>query len=252
MNVLSVVVLGAAALLSSAAAHSQIQPSAAPASAAEPEVQRINVTGERSIWVYPYQRAYETIKTLNDQGKGDVALLFRFVPRTPGARVDDIKLRLEYEGVEERIDVDLQGSFRIVPNDTAFKNNAHFVVNKRREDYTVQLDIAPVVSTSTLTVGVLRRVIDSGIAVRKTLMPWYARVVMATIGGIRICAATPDQPVTISVNAAGPTALVYGSAKDSPPGKPHCADIERSTSYPDQAEVIVPVAAHVDYYSSMF
>lgn len=88
-----------------------------------------------------------------ETGQGDVALQFRFVPAEPTLRVDDIKLKLAYDGGEERIAVDAMGSFRIVPNDVAAKGDAHFVINKRRDDYRVAVDIAPNVPPEPLTVS---------------------------------------------------------------------------------------------------
>lgn len=248
-------VLAAMALFDGAAAAQATDAQTPTQAASEPAAetaQRIEVTAERSTLLYPYKRAYETTKKVLETGKGDVALQFRFVPTEPTLRVDDIKLKLEYEGGEERISVDAMGSFQIVPNDVAAKSDAHFVINKRRDDYKVAVDIAPNVPPRPTTVSELRRVVDNGLMVRKSLLPWYARAVMPTVGGIRICAASTGQPVSVQAPGQQPVVVPYAPSKDSPPGKPHCVDIPRSNEWPEQAVVSFPMEAGVDYYGSFF
>jgi len=215
--------------------------------------QEIIVVGERNQVLYPYKRAYEAAKIIKEFGKGDVVLMFGFFPRREGLSLDNIKLEIEYDGGLEQIVVDTFGQFTLTPNDAAIKGNGQFVINKRREDYGVTVDIVPSLDVNTLTLGHLKLAVQHARDARKALLPWYARIFVPIVTGIRACNDTKNISVElVDVDQSKVTIPFQEKVKNPPKGKPYCADIGQGITLSDRTLVKTPEGTVLDFISSNF
>ena len=215
--------------------------------------QQVVVAGERSQILYPYKRAYDAAKIIKEFGKGDVVLMFGFFPKREGLRLDNIKLEIEYDGGVEQVPVDQFGQFTLSPNDNAANGNGQFVINKRREDFGVNVDIAPSLDVASLTLGHMKMSVQHARDARKALMPWYARIFVPTVTGIRVCNDKKNIPVEIVDSDQKRISIAFNDkAKTPPKGKPFCADIGQDITFSDEALVHVPEGAVLDFINSIF
>ncbi len=230
---------------------------ASPASAASgPDASgdpvRVEITAVREPLEYPYERAYNAALKVQEASHGNTDLVISIIEEHPAGT--PLRVSLQYGETVEMLEVDRSNAFRLTPNRKALDDNAILVTNRRRAGLSVQAGLRPHVEAgATLTRADINRLVEGGQAARKSLLPWYARIVVPTVSGVRLCSLTAGASFALRGAGGADQVLATKDDKDLYDRPAHCVDLDVTDDAQEASmSVVMPPDATVDYAASAF
>jgi hypothetical protein len=218
--------------------------------AAPTALQKVEVKGALERLV-PYKSPYyEMARKIEELSRGRLVLGVQLNPAHPGARVDDVKLRLESDSEVIPVEVDRSGFF-VVPmvERMARRDDARFSVNKRKGSLMASLVVLPAVPRNAWTVGGVRQIASDLHAAIGAMAPWYLKpvaVVKARAHGVSVCAASSGANVkVVNAGATVATLALDSAARDHANRAVFCHTFDGKEPYADSSQVVIPDEARV-------
>jgi hypothetical protein len=246
--------------LAAGSAHAQQAPAAPTASAAaeaasaasDAESQRVDVVALKAPIEFPYARAYDAARKVDTASGGLTDLVFKVIDKAPAAA--PLRVSLEYGETVTRLPLDPSNAFTLPPNPEALAANAVLTANRERRGLGVEVDIRPhVQGDNPLTMDDVNHLIEAGRQARKSLLPWYARVVTPTIRSLRICSLDAASRFALRSDTGAETALDARSEEDVYARPAHCVDLDpNSDARVKTSRLVLPADATFDYVGTMF
>jgi hypothetical protein len=212
----------------------------------------VEITAVREPLEYPYERAYNAALKVRDASRGSTDLVVSIVEAHPVGT--PLRVSLQYGDTVENLDVDQSNAITLSPNRSALESNAILVTNRHREGLSVRVGLRPHVQVgAVLTRADINRLVEGGKAARKSLLPWYARMVMPTVSGVRLCTRSVDGQFALHDAGAVDQPLLPKEDKDVYERPARCVDVP-PTEDPHEAamSVVMPADATVDYAATAF
>jgi hypothetical protein len=208
------------------------------------------IVGIKRPLTIPYQRAHEAAQRVLNASEGRVDLVVRLKDRAV-AQNQALNITIEDGETVIPIALDAENGFVVSPNVDVSPASAEFVVNRRAGEVGVQIDIRPHVVGQGLSASELRSYVQAGVAARKGLLPWYARLVTPTVNSLKVCSRTGGDFAW----SYAPTQTKLPSENDSDfLGRPAtCVDILAARDpTSDSSRLIAPSDATYDFNGSLF
>lgn len=224
----------------------------AAASGAEGDPVRVEVTALREPLEFPYEKAYDAAVKVRDASHGNTDLVISVIEAKPLGT--PLRVSLQYGDTIQPLEVDLSNTFTVSPNPAALENNAILTANRHRAGLSVQVGLRPhVVAGAALTRADIDRLVEGGKAARKSLVPWYARVFLPNVSGVRLCSLAPDAQFLLRDAGGADQPLPTRNDKDLYERPAHCVDLPPTTDAREAAtSVVMPPDATVDYAATSF
>jgi hypothetical protein len=153
-----------------------------------------------------------------------------------------------------RLPLDPSNAFTLPLDRDALAAKAVLTANRERRALGVEVDIRPHVRTDApLTMHDVNRLIEAGREARKSLVPWYARVVTPTISSLRICSLDATSRFALRSDTGTETSLDARREEDVYARPARCVDLDPSTdTHVKTTELVLPADATFDYVGTMF
>lgn len=212
----------------------------------------VTVIGLKSPLAVPYERAYNATRNAVAASGGLAELVFRLRDKAPSAS-NRLALTVEYGDRVIPIDLDTQGGFVLRPDAEAIAEKAVLVVNRRRQEVGLSVEIRPLTVAGPLSVSDLDRLIVAGRAARASLVPWYARVFTPTINELRICSTQTSASFSVRDSAGTEVMLPARQAADSAGRIARCVDYPGAGGqFANAARLMTPDDVTLEYVGSLF
>lgn len=225
---------------------------AAFAAAADVSLEGVTVIGLKSPLAVPYERAYDITRKAVAASGGLAELVYRLRDKAPSAR-EKLALTVEYRDKVIPVDLDAQGGFILQPDAEAAAEKAVLVVNRRRQEVVLSVEIRPRAVAGPLSVSDLDELIVGGRAARASLLPWYARVVTPTINGVRMCSVQPNAGFSLRDSVGREVLLPSIQALDRAGRPARCADYSGAGGeFPGASRLTAPDDVALEYTGSLF
>jgi hypothetical protein len=206
----------------------------------------VSVQGIKSPIEYPYQKAYDATRKVLSGSNGLAELVFTLTDKAP-ITAPKLRLTLEYDDTVTEIPLDAARMFRLKPDAAAAAAGATLVVNRHKKDIEVNIELVPVLGSETLTVAHLDTLVDAGRGARRLLLPWYARIVISDIQGLRICSGGATGPFSLRDAQGTETPLTSATTTDAKGHTATCHDYRPTTGvYSTTSRLVAPLATGTD------
>jgi len=225
--------------------------SAAPARAEAPPaaVQRVEVTGARTRLVPYADLFYPMAKAVQQALGGRAALAVQLRPTHQGVRTDDLEIWLE--GAHELVAVrpERSGVFVVPVLDQVALDKGHFLINKRKEDLSVNLVLVPLLAADGWTIGGVRSLLADARGSVGKLLPWYRKPVVWAVTrrlSVSVCSRLRDAAVTL-VDGGQVLARLPASEelRNYANETVFCRSFKGDEAYPPASRLVLPEDAEV-------
>ena len=175
---------------------------AAPAWAeAPPEaIQTVQVTGTRTRLVPYADLFYPMAKAVQQALGGRAALAVQLRATHQGVRTDDLEIWLEGEREIVAVRPERSGVYVVPVIDQLAQEKGHFLINKRKEDLSVNLVLVPLTAADGWTIGGVRSLLADARGAVGRLLPWYQKPVVWLVTrklSVAVCSRLHDAAVTL-------------------------------------------------------
>lgn len=226
--------------------------SLATVQAAEEPVQQlesVQVEMVKDPAAMPYARMNEVLRQIETHGQGLFALRFKLM-RKDGKPVDKAKLALVQDEDYRPIVRDAQGWFQLPTLPPEQAKTAELASNLPKGQVAMEGRILLTTPAQRLTLGEVRRIVNTGRQLRSEMLPWYLRWMFPQIEGVRLCSAAPAWELQWRDAARGLLALPLSAdaqerdpdqAKQVPEAeRRRCTVLRGDEPWPDTARLDAP------------
>ncbi|MGX4641743.1 hypothetical protein [Massilia sp. SYSU DXS3249] len=174
----------------------------APARAEAPDgpIQQVQVTGTRTRLVPYADLFYPMAKAVQQALGGRAALAVQLRGTRQGVRTDDLEIWLEGEHDTVAVRPERSGVFVVPVIDQVATEKGHFLINKRKEDLSVNLVLVPLLAPDGWTIGGVRSLLQDARGSVGRLLPWYQKPVVWAVTrklSVSVCSRMRDAAVTL-------------------------------------------------------
>ena len=163
-------------------------------------IQQVQVTGTRTRLVPYADLFYPMAEAVRQALGGRAALAVQLRGTRQGVRTDDLEIWLE--GVQDTVAVrpERSGVFVVPVIDQVAIDKGHFLINKRKEDLSVNLVLVPLLGPDGWTIGGVRSLLEDARGSVGSLLPWYRKPVVWAVTrklSVSVCSRTRDAAVSL-------------------------------------------------------
>lgn len=170
-----------------------------PAPAASP-VHTVEIKGMRTRLVPYGDLFYPMAKAVRDTLGGRAALAVQLRSRHQAVRTDDIEVWLQGEHDAFAVKPEPSGLFLVPVDDRIAQEQGHLLINKRKDDLSVNLVLVPTLPHSAWTMGEVRHLLADARGALGKLLPWYKKPMLWAVTrklAVAVCSRTRDAPVVL-------------------------------------------------------
>jgi hypothetical protein len=163
-------------------------------------VQQVQVTGTRTRLVPYADLFYPMAKAVQQALGGRAALAVQLRGTRQGVRTDDLQIWLEGEHGAVPVRPEPSGVYVVPVVDQVAADKGHFIINKRKEDLSVNLVLVPVLPADGWTVGGVRSLLQDARGSVGKLLPWYQKPVVWAVTrklSLSVCSHMRDAAVML-------------------------------------------------------
>ncbi|MDB5793412.1 MAG: hypothetical protein JWQ80_3436 [Massilia sp.] len=163
-------------------------------------MQKVEVTGARTRLLPYADLFYPMAKAVQQALGGRAALAVQLRATRQEVRTDDLEIWLEGERDTVPVRPERSGVFVVPVVDRVAIEKGHFLINKRKEDLSVNLVLVPLLAPDGWTIGGVRSLLEDARGAVGRLLPWYQKPVVWAVTrklSVSVCSRMRDAAVTL-------------------------------------------------------
>ena len=207
-------------------------------------VQKVEVTAARTQLVPYADLFYPMAKAVQQALGGRAALAVQLRGTRQQVRTDDLEIWLE--GARNTLPVrpEPSGVFVVPVLEQFAIDKGHFLINKHKEDLSINLVLVPLLAPDGWTIGGVRSLLRDARASVGRLLPWYQKPVVWAVTrklSVSVCSRMRDAAVTVVDGEQVVARLLVGEESRNYANETvFCRSFNGDETYPPASRLVLP------------